>query len=306
MSRRYSSSRIILTLDTPRLEHLSLINTTQQIHIKHTIQLHTFKIVSSEHHDLHLKALTYLTELKLVCPSPLPQLNVNFTRLNKLSISLAAIDTWASCTPNLKELSLYYTNSLQPSIDLSAQFPRLDTLDVHNEDTLQLIPKMVVTTFKCTKFDFQYVRVTLWCNTNGLISRQQDTITSKFPSSMEHFWIRACNILTLPLTMTDKDGYLLLPPTLKSLHIFKTSTSCNVAIKQVPCISLIANSGSEIFVSVTNVQQLELVDNSNKITLHGNFSALQHLILRRNTLIKINDQGTLNRRALLTFDVDIV
>ncbi len=262
--------------------------------------------MSSEHHDLDLKALTHLSELKLIYPNSIQKMSVKFTQLIKLSVSLAALETWASCAPNLKELSLYYTNSLQPSIDLSALFPKVDTLEVHNEDTLQLIPKIAVPTFKCTKFDFQYVRH-FQGTTNDLIFRQQETITNKFPHNMEHFWIRACNIVTLPLSMTDKDGSLLLPPTLKSLHIFKTSTSSRVSIKQVPSISLIANSGSEMFVNVTNVQQLELVDNSNKITLQGDFSALRHLILRRNTLIKIVDnQETLNRQALLTFDVDIV
>ncbi len=80
-----------------------------------------------------------------------------------------------------------------------------------------------------------------------------------------------------------------------------------VSIKQIPMISLIANSGSEIFIDMTNVQHLELLDNSNKITLQGDFSALRRLIVRRNTLIKVNDEReTLNKRALLTFDVDIV
>lgn len=80
-----------------------------------------------------------------------------------------------------------------------------------------------------------------------------------------------------------------------------------VSIKQIPMISLIANSGSEIFIDMTNVQHLELLDNSNKITLQGDFSALRRLIVRRNTLIKVNDEReTFNKRALLTFDVDIV
>jgi hypothetical protein len=169
-------------------------------------------------------------------------------------------------------------------------FSNVHTIDVHTEDTLQLLPKMSVSTFKCTKFHFQ-----------------SDTNVDKYPSTMEHFWIRSSNILTFPQALTDKDGSLLLPPTLKSLHIFKTSTMCRVFIKQVPYISLIANYGSDVVIHITNVQHLELIDNSCKITVQGDFSALRHLILRRNTAIKISDEReTLNKQALLTFDTDIV
>lgn len=296
----------MLTLDTPRLEHLSLINTTQQLILRHTDRLHTLKIIAKDTHELDFNALTHLTELKLVVPLARPQ--ARFPYLRKLSVTLALLADWSASAPNLNEVGLYYDqNPHLQNASLTALLPNVHTLDIHHEDTILALPYMSAPTFKCTKFDFQNVSCYNYSTTSMASSNNvQDTVVDKLPSNMENFWIRSSNIVALPQAWSDKDGSLLLPA-LKSLHIFKTSTMCRVFLKQVPYISLIANYGSDIVINVTNVHHLELIDNSCKITLQGDFSLLRHLIIRRNTSIKISDEReTLNKRALLTFDSDIV
>lgn len=148
---RYSSAQIVLTLDTPRLEYLSLINTTQKLNLRHTAQLHTLKIVAYDPHYLDFKSLAHLTELKFVVPLAEPQ--TKFTQLHKLSVSVSQLDAWLACAPNVKEVGLYYGHMLPTNVP----FSNVHTIDVHTEDTLQLLPKMSASTFKCTKFHFQSV-----------------------------------------------------------------------------------------------------------------------------------------------------